>query len=328
MSRLEGTAVPKREPSLDQRIRTLVEELGRRIVTTKELKGVRATRKTIATRLERGTLRRIHDGVYLVGAGELSWQEEILAGVLAGGDTARASHFSALRLFELGNYQSGRVHVTVAYATTLQADDVIAHRTRRSVRSTVVDGVPVVCVEEGLLGAAPKLSTRELHRLLTAAWRRRLTTPRKLLLHLERHGVGVKGRDKLQSVAAMYAGMARGPGSDKEADFVFDFFAALDAHGIERPELQFSIKVREGRHTWTVDFAWPRRRKAIEMKGLAAHGDYVIQDEDVEREGDIRAAGWDLDSLTPRAMRERPTQTIRRLIRFLQTPNPSLHCCA
>ena len=56
------------------------------------------------------------------------------------------------------------------------------------------------------------------------------------------------------------------------------------------------------------------------MKGLSAHGDYLIQDEDNERESAIRAAGWDLDTVTPRAMRERPAATIERLVRFLQTP--------
>lgn len=306
---------------LDVRIRELVDELGRRIVTATELRKVGASKKAVFVRRRNGRLRRIHDDVYLIGTGELTWREEILAGVLAGGDTARASHFSALRIRRLGDYQRGAVHVTVAHGSSLSAEGVVCHRTRRTVPSSVIDGIPVVCVEESLLNVAPKLSTRELHRLVTEAWRRRLTTPRKIVLHLERYGAGIKGRSKLLGVAQLYVGSPRGPGSNKEADFLFDFYAALDANGIERPVLQFEVKVRNGTEVKTVDFAWPARVKLIEMKGLAAHGDYVIQDEDVEREGDIRAAGWELDSLTPRAMRERPARTIARLIDFLQTPN-------
>lgn len=310
--------MPDVESPLDLRISELVEQLGRRLVTAQELRSVRASKKAVFRRCHNGTLRRIHDDVYLVGAGELTWQEVIHAAVLAGGSTARASDFSALRLRDLGNFQPGAVHVTVAHRTTLHADDVTAHRSRRTVPTSVIDGIPVECVEETLLSVAPKVSTRTLHRLVTAAWRRRITTPRKIVLHVQRYGAGMKGRRKLLSVAELYAGTRRGPGSDKEADFLFDFYAALDAHGIERPELQFEIKVRNGTQTWTVDFAWPLRRKAIEMKGLEAHGNYLIQDEDVEREGDIRAAGWDLDSVTPRAMRERPKATVARLIRFLE----------
>lgn len=307
--------------SLDRRIRELVDELGRRLVTLDELRGAGASKKAVFGRCRRGTLCRIHGDVYLVGAGELTWREEIHAAVLAGGETARADGFSALRLRDLGNYQPGAIHVRVSYRTSLHAEGVVAHRTRRNVPSSVVDGIPAVCVEESLLSVAAKLSTRELHRVVTEAWRRRLTTPRKIVLHLERYGAGIKGRSKLLGVAELYVGTPRGPGSNKEADFLFDFYAALDANGIERPVLQFEVKVRNGSEVKTVDFAWPARVKLIEMKGLAAHGDYVIQDEDVEREGDIRAAGWELDSLTPRAMRDRPARTIARLIQFLQTPN-------
>ena len=57
------------------------------------------------------------------------------------------------------------------------------------------------------------------------------------------------------------------------------------------------------------------------MKGLEAHGNYFAQDEDNDREAMIRAAGYDLETVTPRSLRDRKDRTIRRLITFLQTPN-------
>lgn len=311
------------EAGLDRRILAAVSRRGRRLLTHSELVEERATNRQIEVRCQRGTLQRIHDEVYLAGAGALSWAEELQAGVLAGGLSASAAAFSALRLWGLPDYAPRSIHIQVAHGTTLTAAGVTRHRSRRGVPIRCIDGIRVVCLEEALLQAAAKLPAREIHRLLTTAWRRRQTTPRKVLNHLEQHGGrGVRGTVRLREVAEIYAGTPRGPGSEAEADFLFDFFDALDGAGIERPELQYVISVRNGSERKVPDFTWPDRRKVIEMKGLEAHGDYVIQDEDVEREADIRAADWDLTVVTPRAMRERPARTIARLLEFLQTPAP------
>jgi hypothetical protein len=287
-------------------------------LTHAELVEEGATNRQIEHRCDRGTMQRVHDEVFLAGPGAPTWHERLHAGVLAGGPTARAALFSALRLWGLKDYSPKSLHVEVRHGTTLTADGIVRRRSRRDVPTTVVDGIRVICVEEALLQLAAKASKREVHRLLTAAWRMRKTTPKKVLVHLEAHGGrGVRGVRKLREVAELYAGMTRGPGSDAEADFLFDFRTALDAAGIEPPELQHVIPTRGGTERVVPDFTWPRRRKVIEMKGLSAHGDYVIQDDDVEREADIRAAGWALEVVTPRAMRERPERTITRLLRFL-----------
>jgi hypothetical protein len=308
------------EVRLDRRILAAVSRRGRRLLTHAELVEEGATNREIEGRCDRGTLQRVHDEVYLVGAGELSWLERLLAAVLAGGETAKAHGFSAVAVWGLPNYSPGSVHVEVAHRTELVARGVVAHRTRRAVPTEVIAGIRVVCLEEALLQVAARVSTRTIHRLLTTAWRMNKTTPRRVLLHLERYGGrGVRGVRRLREVAELYDGTRRGPGSEAEADFLYDFLAALDAAGIERPELQHVIPVRGGAEKVVPDFTWPARRKVIEMKGLSAHGDYLIQDEDNERESAIRAAGWELDTVTPRSMRERPEATIARLVRFLRT---------
>ena len=310
------------EAGLDRRILAAVSRRGRRLLTHAELIEEGATNREIEGRCNRGTLQRIHDEVYLVGAGDLPWHERLQAGVLAGADTGAAAVFSAIAVWGLPNYAPGSVHVQVAHGTELVAAGVTVHRTRRNVPTTVIGGIRVVCLEEALLQVAAHVSTRSLHRLLTTAWRMNKTTPRTVLLHLEDHGGrGVRGVRRLREVAELYDGTRRGPGSEAEADFLYDFLAALDGAGIERPELQHVIPLRDGSEKVVPDFTWPRRDKVIEMKGLSAHGDYVIQDEDNEREEAIRAAGWDLAVVTPRSMRERPDATIARLLRFLGGQN-------
>lgn len=316
----------ERPPTVDQRILAAVTRRGRRLLTLDELLEADVSEESVYCRANNGVLQRIHHAVYQVGAGDLTWQEGILAGVLAGGPTARACGFSTLRLFGLTDYANGQVLVAITAKTECRADGVTFTRTRRTPPSTIEQSVPTVVVEHALLDVASRLPKRDLHRLVTDAWRKRLTTPQKVLDHIGAHGGrGVKGTRKLREVAELYQEAKRGPGSTAEARFLFDFCAALDAAGIEHPELQVVIDVRGGTEKVVPDFVWPARRKVIEMKGLAAHGDYVIQDEDVERESAIRAAGWDLDCVTPRAVRERREKTMARLVRFLQTPNEHWH---
>lgn len=309
------------EVRLDRRILAAVTRRGRRLLTHAELVDGGATNRQIQVRCRRGTIQRVHDEVYLIGAGSLSWHERLHAAVLAGGETARASSFSAVHLWGLPNFSPQTVHVEVAHGTTLRAPGVTVHRTRREVPTTEIEGIPVVCIEEALLQVAASLPARVVHQLVTTAWRTRRTTPRKLLVHLEHHGGrGVPGVCRLREVAELYAGSRRGPGSEAEADFLFELYAALDAAGIEPPELQHVTAIRGGTDKVVPDFAWPARRKVIEMKGLSAHGDYLIQDDDNERESAIRAAGWQLEVVTPRAVRERPGATVDRILRFLRAP--------
>ena len=306
---------------LDQRILAAVSRRGRRLLTYDELIEEGASPQEILGRVRRGCWRRVHHAVYLVGTGDLNWQEEILAGVLAGGATAAAAGLSGGRLFDLGNF-GGPVVVMLSSETTVSAKGVRAYRTQRTVPRTTRQGVPVVCIEEVLLGMASSLTTRQVHQAFTTAWRRNDTSPKRVLDYIaENGGRGVRGSHRLRQVAAVYADSERGPGSEAEADFLFDLCAELDKRGIERPALQLVIDVRGGREKVVPDTAWPIRRKVIEMMGLAAHGDYERQADDVERAAAIRAAGWELEEVTPKQMSERRQRTIERLIDFLQRPN-------
>jgi hypothetical protein len=168
-----------------------------------------------------------------------------------------------------------------------------------------------------LLDVAPRLPLRILHRVFTRAWRKRLTTPRRVPAHLDRYGgKGVRGTTRLRSVVRLYHSVKRCPGDDYEADLLWLLIPALEAAGIEPPELQFTIKIFDGRAEATVDFAWPRRKKLIEVEGLDTHADYEAGDYDNERAAEVRALGWDLRVVAPKAINERPDATVARLVRL------------
>jgi hypothetical protein len=248
----------------------------------------------------------------------LTWEERELAAILAAGETALASHRAAARLHGIGDFGSTLVEITLTHETVVHVTEAIVHRSRRVLAPVMAGPIPCTSVEQTLLDLAAVLPARLVHRAFTTAWRERLTTPGKVRVHLRHHGGrGVKGTRALREIAELYGEAKRGPGSEAEADLILRLFAELDARGIERPELQGLVDVDGGRRKVSCDCLWASRKKALEMMGLSAHGDYVTHDDDTERASDIRAAGFDLMELTPRAVRERPDRTIRKIVAWL-----------
>ena len=305
---------------LDAQILAAVTRCGRRLLTTKEIKEEKGTRRKIEWRRRNGRWQSPQSGVYLIGAGELTWDEKVIAACLAAGETAAASHRAAARVHDIGDFGTPNlVEIKLSHETDVEVSDAIVHRSRRAFDITSVGGVPCTTVEDTLLDLASVLGRRQLHQAFTTAWRKRLTTPKKVLTHIADHGGrGVKGTRALRAVVSLYAEGDRAPGSVAEADLTLLLFPALDAAGIERPESQGLIVVDGGRRKVAPDWLWRARKKALEMMGLAAHGDYLRHDEDTERASSIRAAGFDLLEVTPRAVRERPEQTVQRIISWLQ----------
>lgn len=303
---------------LDARILAAVTRRGRRLLTVNEILQEGATYPQIVHRVRRKRWQRPHDTVILIGAGELSWEEKLLAAVMAGDESAAAGFRAASRVHGIGEFGKKLLEVSIRHGTELVADDVLVHRTRRPTPAVIVNGIPCTSVEETLLDLASVLPPRKLHQALTTAWRKHLTHPKRVLEHIEKYGGrGVKGTPVLRDLAKLYELCERGPGSEAEADLVHILFPALDEAGIERPVLQGVIKLPFGRVV-SVDSLWPARAKVVEVMGLGAHGDYARQDDDIERAAAIRAAGYSLKEVTPRAIRKRPEATVASIIRFLE----------
>lgn len=300
---------------------------GRRLLTRSELLALGISPEEIECRVRRGSWQRIHAGVYLIGAGALTFEEQACAAALAGAPHSYTGGVAGARLHGIGDW-GPFIEVWAPHDTEVVATGVRVRRTRKAGVPVVLLGacrVPTACVEQVLLDLAARLPRRDLHQAFTTAWRKRKTTPKAVLAHVANFGGrGVRGSAVLRELAELYAGVKRGPGSVAEADFLLELFEALEAAGIEPPTPQLRIKVDGGRLTLTPDFGWERRWAVIEMLGLEAHGDYVRQDEDVERSSLIRNAGWALDEVTPRAIRTRPEEKIRRLVAFLQA-HPPIH---
>jgi hypothetical protein len=132
---------------------------------------------------ERGMVRLLR-GVYLTPAEPLSFEQRVLAAVLAGGETAFASHETALRLWRLPVPATGRIEITTVLDRRPRVRGVHCHRSGLLIESdvTTVDGIPSSSPERSIVDVSSRLDSRILGHLVDDALRKRLTT----LLRLQR----------------------------------------------------------------------------------------------------------------------------------------------
>ncbi|MGH8959408.1 MAG: DUF559 domain-containing protein [Acidimicrobiia bacterium] len=86
--------------------------------------------------------------------------------------------------------------------------------------------------------------------------------------------------------------------------------------GIEEPERQFVVELAEGTIA-VLDFAWPRRVKAIEIDGLEAHSTARQLELDLVRQNLIFEAEWQLRRFSGRTVMRNPGLVIQEIARFL-----------
>src|SRR4051794_33577272 len=107
----------------------LVVALARRqhaVVTAAELSTAGLSRHAVAHRVEKGWLRRLHRGVYLVGPLETPLSRE-MAAVRAFGDGAVLSHGAAAVLWDLRPAPAATLHITAVGRYVRSRDGIRAH---------------------------------------------------------------------------------------------------------------------------------------------------------------------------------------------------------
>lgn len=90
----------------------------------------------------------------------------------------------------------------------------------------------------------------------------------------------------------------------------------MRAAGIEEPERQFIVVLADGTIA-ILDFAWPRRLKAIEIDGLAAHSSARQLEEDLKRQNLLFELKWQLRRFSARTVLRQPELVAVEIARFL-----------
>jgi len=265
-------------------------------------RGVR--RGAIESRIQRGHLHRVHQGVYAVGRRTLDRRGRMMAAVLACGPGAVLSHRSAGELWGIVPGRQARPEVTCERPR--RREGIVGHRAALpGDEREVVEGIPVTSLARTLFDLASTLSRRELERAFHEAEVRQLTgklsVPR-LLRRYPRH----RGSRALRGILA-----AKRPEGISRNDFEERFLALLDAHGLPRPRMNAAVHLR-GRF-FEIDCLWDDDRLAVELDGGAVHRTRSAFHGDRERDRILVAEGYRTARVTWDQLRDEPEEIVADL---------------
>ena len=260
----------------------------------------------IGVRAKRGRLLRVHRGVYAVGHMALTRNGRFMAAVLACGEGAALSHFSAAVLWEILEDRGQRIHVTVEGNRACRG--VIVHRSPLEGHRVRWRGIVVTTVGRTLVDLADVVQRRRtLERAFDEAdylnldWRS--ATPIQ----------GRKGSGLLSSVLALHE-----PGTTRTLSELEErFLAFCEKHGFPRPEVNVSI---EG---YLCDFVWREQRVIVETDGERAHGTPGARRRDPIKDANLQIAGWRVMRITSKRLFEEEQALAEQLARLLATPAPA-----
>jgi hypothetical protein len=242
----------------------------------------------------------VHQGVYAVGHLALTRNGRFMAAVLACGDGAALSHFSAAVLWRILEGEGQDIHVT-------------AERERKC-RGVVVHRAPLQGERLRRLGIVVTTPARTIVDLADVVSRRRIlerAIDEAEYLRLDWSGAaprrGRKGSGLLSSVLAVHT-----PGSTRTLSELEELFLEFCAsRGFPRPEVNCRI---EG---YVCDFVWRDQRLIVETDGEQAHGTRRARERDPIRDADLQIAGWRVIRITSVRLFREPEAVEEQLRRAL-----------
>ena len=216
-----------------------------------------------------------------------------MAAVLASGDGAVLSHWSAASLWRLRSGLGPRTHVTIPRRRRGRPTIALHFALLPSDEVTERNGIPVTTPGRVLLDLAPFLSLAALHRMFEAAERLRPWHGPAMPDLFNRYR-GRAGIPKLRAIMATPLAMTR---SELEARFLY----LIDEWDLPRPRTNVTVLGFE------VDCVWPDRRVIVELDAFGTHGSSEAFERDRRRDRVLRAAGWTVIRITGRQLDEEPT---------------------
>jgi Transcriptional regulator, AbiEi antitoxin/Protein of unknown function (DUF559) len=269
------------------------------LVTTSQLRALDLTPSAIGRMARSGLLVRMTQGVYRVPPYPDTWEQRLLACVLAGPPGTVASHRSAARLHELRGCRSDLVEVTCRrWAREHRAGYRVHESLDHDPADTIeIRGIPVTALDRTLVDLGAVLHPIPLGRALDEARRRG-----QIDLTTVEHKVeerAVRGRNGIAIVRELVAErQGQLLGTTGFEDLVL---GVVDDFGLPRPELQW--RVSDGPHVAFLDFAYPEARVAIEADSEEYHLDLETFHKDRSRQNWISLLGWSFLRFTARHLR-------------------------
>jgi very-short-patch-repair endonuclease len=242
------------------------------VITRPQLLDIGYTSEAIQVRLEDGRLHRVFSGVYVVGRPHLTREGYLMAAVLACGEGAALSHFSAAELYAIVKRWPGRIHVSVPVPRAPRIRGITVHR-RKSIEVRIHKGIPTTTPICTVIDIARGLDEQRIERAINEA-------VNLDLVDLEELHAAARGRSS--AIVRLL---------DREKFAVTDtvleqrFLRIVRKTGLPLPQTQ--RRLEGGR----VDFYWPTLDLIVEADSLRFHRTPAQQRADRLRDQKHFAAG-------------------------------------
>ena len=199
----------------------------------------------------RGYLQREHRSVYRVGHRAPTPLGRETGALLACGNGAVLSHFTAARLWKIHPHGES-IHVTVARRNAPRYKGIHAHTTRALTAGEIriVERLPTTSPLRTLRDLARIADERTLHRAVDEAIQLGLVTPKEAIAATGRLA---KAADRHTSPAVTRSELER------------RFRGLIDAAGLPQPRSNVRV------HGYEVDFYWPQYDLVVETDGYRWH---------------------------------------------------------
>ena len=253
-------------------------------------------------------LSPVRRSIYTFAGAPESWEQHLLAACLAAGEDAVASFGSAAATWGLRGFDREGLEITIPGRRNPRLDAVVVHQSNHwgPGHTARRGGVPTTSVARTLCDLTARVPPWRIGSLLDDADRRGIVTVRQV----ERvfRALATKGRRRSTVMRAVLADRLAGfeaGGSQREVDVA----KALVRAGLPQPVPQH--RIRRGRRTIRVDFAYPELKIALEYDGWNAHRTRGAFDDDRARDNDLEVLGWIVLRFTSRWTRAEIIATVR-----------------
>jgi very-short-patch-repair endonuclease len=295
---------------------TIVQEAARsdNVITRKRLLALGLTERQIDRRVAAGMLVPIHRAVYLVGGGEPSFEQRVLAACRAG--QGWASHRCGAALFRLRRIPPGSVEITVAGRRAPDLDGVLVHETGvlEPFEKTKIGRIPVTAPTRILLDLAGTLPPHIVEGALDDALVRHLTTLGSLERLLKR--AGGSGRAGSMVLAELVLVRREGRERPTESELEDDLKGLIRRSGLPEPDRQHAVDLPGGGRV-RFDCAYPALRLALEADGNEHHAGLLDRQRDEARDRHCAEAGWTVRRFSTNDIRRHPHRAAAVIARLL-----------